>query len=227
MQHAHCLACKVIPESFELIAGPYLKVNEGDTLRFKAVHAYRAQQNCTAVTGACKNPEAAVMWLNQKFTQENILASNYGTEGVSYNMVDGKPQYTDEVAYPTEPGMTLGIYLYKFALGKGPYYRIMDRNWFTHLDSAIDAMYLWDGSTDGGTGDIPDSFLSMTPAEAEEFTAIMADITSFVAECRIKFITGEMSLEKDWDGYVSQIKSMDIEKAIALKQAALDRYLAR
>lgn len=215
------------PESFELIAGPYLKVNEGDTLRFKAVHAYRAQQNCTAVTGACKNPEAAVMWLNQKFTQENILASNYGTEGVSYNMVDGKPQYTDEVAYPTEPGMTLGIYLYKFALGKGPYYRIMDRNWFTHLDSAIDAMYLWDGSTDGGTGDIPDSFLSMTPAEAEEFTAIMADITSYVAECRIKFITGEMSLEKDWDGYVSQIKSMDIEKAIALKQAALDRYLAR
>ena len=142
-------------------------------------------------------------------------------------MVDGKPVYRQEMAYPTEPGMTLGIYLYKFALGKGPYYRSMDSNWFTHLPEAIDAMYLWDGSTDGGTGDIADPFISMPVEEGEEYSAIVNDAQTYANEARVKFITGEWDIEEKWDEYVSTIEGMDIETAIEIKQGAVDRHNAR
>ena len=214
-------------EGYKMIAAQYPTLEAGQSVRFKAKHNYRAQQNCTAVTTSCKNPEAAVRFLNAKFTKENIIKSNYGEEGVSYTLVDGKPTYTDAVAYPTEPGMTLGILLYKYALGKGPYYRIMDRNWFTHLPNAIDAMYVWDGSTDGGTGDIPDPFLSMPPADGEEYSAIVNDVQTYVNEARGKFITGEWDVEAKWDEYCKTIEDMKLSRAIEIKQAAVDRYNAR
>lgn len=214
-------------ENFAMIASEYPTLEKGQDVRFKEVHAYRAQQNCTAVTADCKNPEAAIQFLNAKFTEENIIKSNYGIEGETYTMVDGKPQYTEETAHPTEPGMTLGILLYKYALGKGPYNRIMDRNWFTHLPEAIDAMYLWDGSTDGGTGDIADPFISMPVEEGEDYAAIVNDAQTYANEARAKFITGEWDVEAKWDEYVKTIEGMDIARAIEIKQGAVDRYNAR
>ena len=43
----------------------------------------------------------------------------------------------------------------------------------------------------------------------------------------LKFITGAMDVDKEWDNYVSQIQSMGIEQAAEYQQAALDRYFAR
>ena len=103
----------------------------------------------------------------------------------------------------------------------------MDRNWFTHLPEAIDAMYLWDGSTDGGTGDIPDPFLSLTVEEGEEYSAIVNDVQTYADEARMKFITGEWDVDADWDEYVRTIEGMDIERAIEIKQSAVERYNAR
>ena len=39
-----------------------------------------------------------------------------------------------------------------------------------------------------------------------------------------KFITGAMSLDKDWDNYVDTVNQMGLTEAIAITQAALDRY---
>ena len=123
--------------------------------------------------------------------------------------------------------MTLGILLYKYALGKGPYYRILDRNWFTHLPSAIDAMYnVWDPSSDG-TGVLPTPYMTMPAEEGEEFAALMADIKTYVAECKHKFVTGEMTVDGDWDAFQAQLESMGIARATEIWQASYDRYLAR
>ena len=42
-----------------------------------------------------------------------------------------------------------------------------------------------------------------------------------------EFIIGEKSLDTDWDAYVQTVKDMGIEKAIACKQAAYERYLQK
>ena len=40
-------------------------------------------------------------------------------------------------------------------------------------------------------------------------------------------ITGVLDVETNWDSYISTIQSMGIEDAIAITQAAYDRYLQR
>ena len=51
-----------------------------------------------------------------------------------------------------------------------------------------------------------------------------ADIQTYVQESSLKFMTGEMSLEKDYDGFIETIKDMGIDNCIAAWQSAVDRY---
>ena len=208
------------------IGGPYaiLDGDEDGKIDFQ-LDTYRAQQNCTAVTADCKNPEVAVAWLGAKFTPEFIILANYGVEGTTFEYVDGKPTYTD-FAIHNPDGRSLGNLLYEYGLGKGPYNRIMDRNWFTYPPEAIEAQYIWEESSTG-TGEIPEVFMTMTPEDSAEFASITGDIKTYVSENTPKFITGELSVDDDWDAFVSTILSMNIERAIELKQASYDNYLAR
>ena len=69
--------------------------------------------------------------------------------------------------------------------------------------------------------------ISMTSDEGTNYSAIMGDITTYVQECTVKFITGAMDVDKEWDNYVSQIQSMGIEQATEYQQAALDKMCIR
>ena len=71
------------------------------------------------------------------------------------------------------------------------------------------------------------SGLTHTSAESQELAGITTDITTYVNECTAKFITGVMNPDTDWDTYVSTIESMNIARAVEIKQAALDRFNAR
>ena len=66
----------------------------------------------------------------------------------------------------------------------------------------------------------------MTSEEGTESASIYTDIETYVQECNVKFIMGQMSLD-DYDSYRDTIKSMGIDRVIQLKQAALDRYNSR
>ena len=52
---------------------------------------------CWAISADAENPEEILKFFDFLSTYEGQLLCNYGVEGVSYNMVDGKPVLTDEV----------------------------------------------------------------------------------------------------------------------------------
>lgn len=74
------------------------------------------------------------------------------------------------------------------------------------------------------SGYISDS-ITMTEAEQEEFSDIMGDITTFATEYTVNYIMG--NTDQSFDDFRAQLKSMNVERAIALKQAAVDRYNER
>lgn len=53
----------------------------------------------------------------------------------------------------------------------------------------------------------------------------MSDINTYVSENTLKFVIGDRSLT-EWDDFVSTLKAMGIEDAVAIYQGALDRHLA-
>ena len=54
-----------------------------------------------AISANCKNPEAAIRFMDWFYSEEGNRATNYGIEDESYTMVDGKPVFTDEVLSQT------------------------------------------------------------------------------------------------------------------------------
>lgn len=63
----------------------------------KKVTPGKEARGCWAISAEAENPEEIFKFFDWLSTPEGQLLAQYGVEGVSYNMVDGKPVLTDEV----------------------------------------------------------------------------------------------------------------------------------
>ena len=75
------------------IAGQQSKVTNG-----------KAGYGCWAISAEAEKPEEIFKLFDYLCTEEGQLLCEYGVEGVSYNMVDGKPVLTDEVQQHVDAG---------------------------------------------------------------------------------------------------------------------------
>lgn len=180
----------------------------------------------TTVSADTKYPELCMKWINYLATEEGSLLMNYGIEGkgLAYG-ADGNPTFSELVTnnpdglsvsqaqcvYAMAPSTLPGSYDWKRELGTVP------EKDLTSYDvwGAVDANYIMP------TG------LTHTGEESKELASITTDITTFMNESSAQFITGVKNIETDWDAYVETIKSMKIDRALQIKQDALDRFNAR
>lgn len=82
------------------------------------------------------------------------------------------------------------------------------------------------GEFEGNVENVMLPLVSATKEESEQLAKIMAEVRSFSDEMYTRFILGEEPIE-NYDQFVSQLKMMNIEKAIQLQQAAVERYNKR
>ena len=66
----------------------------------------------------------------------------------------------------------------------------------------------------------------LTAEEKDDYSALMGEVSTYVDEMYNKFITGQEPLSK-FDDFVAEVKRLGIEDAIAIRQAAYERYLKR
>lgn len=62
----------------------------------KMVTSGKGARGCLAISDEAENPEEIFRFFDWLSTYEGQLLGQYGIEGLSYNLVDGKPQLTDE-----------------------------------------------------------------------------------------------------------------------------------
>ena len=67
---------------------------------------------------------------------------------------------------------------------------------------------------------------SMTTELDERYTALISDLSTYMAEHVLKFVTGEEDMGQ-YPDFVATLYEMGMQEAIDLKQAAYDRYMAR
>ena len=60
-----------------------------------------------------------------------------------------------------------------------------------------------------------------------ELAQIMNNIETFTYEMETKFITGAEDIDANCDSYIEQLHNFGIDRAIKIKQAAYDRYMAK
>lgn len=197
--------------------------NEGDTFAVDQ-SSYRVNNIGGTISATCKNPEAAARVLDYNFSEEGNMLANYGKEGVTYEMVNGKPEFTDFVLHnPDGLSIEKALSIYAGCNNK-PF--LVQKDYMLGgyaYDVQKKSLEVW-ATPDATIKAMPPQ--TMTEEEVAEYNSIMTDIQTYVDEYKLKFILGTESLD-NFPQFVENIKNMGIERAIEIRQAEYDRYLER
>ena len=223
----HGLGVEVNPD-FEFTACPTPALSKGEEPRYQSA---TPQINTSTVghviTTNCENVEAAARLLDYYFTEEGYMLNNYGIEGTSYTMVDGKPVYTDLVLRNPD-GLAVNEakapYMMNFEGGRGIQALEALKGYYSATPGAADALEIWASK---GKIDHSICWINQTIEEAELISIYHADIEKYMTTCSTQFILGTMDIETQWEEYITSLEKLKLARVIELKQAAMDRYLAK
>lgn len=222
---------KGINQDFEIMPVGYPLKDENSELHIRQTNPY-VRNKPGVITTACENVEAAVKFFNYGYTDEGYLLYNYGVEGQAYELSDepagfdkdffpenlrGKaPKFTD-LMLKNPDGLTFWQAVKIYKKHQWPYLR--NPLSIELSDIVKESMDTWGASNDDWV--MPK--IVLTDEENREYSAIMSEVETYQKEMMYKFIMGVESINS-FDNYVATLKQLGIERAVEIKQSALDRY---
>jgi putative aldouronate transport system substrate-binding protein len=209
----------------QLVGAPYPVLKKGDTPKFGQKDFVASSGGFFAISPQSKNAELAVKYLDFGYSKEGALFYNFGKEGVGYNLDSaGYPKYSDLIINnPDKHPMVTALMLYTRApMSPSIQDKRYGEQYFAMAEqrSAIDA---WK-KTDKDKYSLPPS--TPNTEESSEFAKIMNEINTLVDETTAKIIMGNEPVEY-FDKYLEKLKSLKIDRAIEIQQAAMERYNKR
>lgn len=210
---------------YEIVAAPYPSLNKGEKVKY-VQKDWKFNAFTTAITASCKNPELATMFLDYGYSEKGDMLYNFGIEGVSYKMVSGYPTYTDTVM-KNQNSLSIAEAMAQYQrspYANGPFVQRKEYiEQYYILPQQKDALKLL-AQADPYPNQYPPA--SATTEESQELATIEGDINTYVSEMTLKFILGTEPLS-NFDSFISKLKTMKVDRAIELRQAAVDRYNKR
>lgn len=195
----------------------YPRQTEDETVHF-AVRSYEVEgESRDYLTTSCPEEKYEILckWRDYWYSDEGTMLFNYGIEGKSYNMVDGEPVYTDLL-----DNNDYAIYSWQYKLFCHGY----RYNPYAKPQSQIDASWAsisqW---YENNEMDYQMPNVSVPMEFASEFSTINTEIETYRDQMVLKFIMGVEPLD-NFDRFVEELKALNVERAIELKQQALDLY---
>ena len=209
---------------YTLVATPTPTTEKGATPEYGYVEN-QFPDVAAAITSSCKNVELAAKFLDYGYSEAGHNLFNFGIEGVSYEMKDGKAEYTDVVTNNPD-GWPLAQSLAKYirANYNGPF--IQDLNYleqYLQLPTVKECPRVW-AVPDARKHTVPN--ITPTQDESKELATITNELGTYVAEMSLKFIFGTESFD-NWDNYIETLNGMKLDRALEIENAALERYNAR
>jgi hypothetical protein len=212
--------------SVELVSARPISPDASRYSKFaKMSTVYSNSGTSAAITTSCKNVAEVAKMLDYNFSEEGHLLANFGIEGVTFNMENGYPKYTDVITNNEKLPISQALAIYTRASVSGPF--IQDPRYleqYYNIPELSEAINLW-AQTDYGKYIMPT--VSANSEEASELAKIINNVKTYSDEMESKFITGALDVDKEYDNYVAQLKAFGIERAIEIKQACYDRYMAK
>lgn len=210
---------------YDLVAAKFPVLKKGDRMTIGNTSTGMDRNTQVAISTKCKNVEAAARFLDYGYSPEGHNYYNFGTEGKSWTMVNGVPTYSAEVMKNPDK-LTIAQAMSKYARGNmsGPFAQnVQYILQYYELPQQKEALKVW-SDHDKASSLLP--LVTPTDTESADTSKIMNDVQTYVQEMQYKFIMGQVPLS-DFDKYIDQLKKMNIEKAVAMKQASLDRFYKR
>lgn len=198
----------------------------GKNAKFSKMNAiYDASGVSAAISTNCRNVAAAAYLLDWMYSEQGNLACNFGIEGKTYTLVDGKPVYTDFVLNNPD-GMAVSEVLAAYTRASTSGVCVQDPAYIEQYYAQPNQKEALQQcmKTDMGKHLFPPC--SVASKYADRYSEIMSNVDTLQDEMEAQFISGAIDIDKEWDGYQKQLHAFGIDEAIAMMQEAYDNYLA-
>lgn len=194
------------------------------------------------LTDKCKNPEAALRWIDYFFTYEGSLSAQFGAdEGKDWVMnpkgkvgLDGKPALYEVLnGYSGEPqnhdwqDLNVAYRPAVFRMGQATEENIdvgspdgLEKLLFEATKNKMEP-YAQSGDIDV----LPR--LKLTDEETTKIQTIGVEVENYIKENKVAFITGTKNFDSDWENYVKGFDNIGLPTLLEVYQAAYDRQVAK
>ncbi len=212
--------------NFAISGLPVPAGEEGATTHFSTVTSKVDTRGGNFISTNCSDPELAMAWCNYWYTEEGCLLANYGIEGKSWERdADGNPQFTDLVVNNPDMAFDIAISVYCEFNGGG-YYILNAKTDSNYTEVQLEARKNW--LTNSDTACNYPGYASLNADESSVYSTYIGDITTYVEEMSLKYITGgEPLTEESFATYKQTMDDFGMQECIEVYQAAYDRYLQR
>lgn len=208
---------------FALEGVPYPTLQTGERPAFGQMDNVYPGPGSAAITTQVTNMDAALVVLDYPYSEAGHMLFNFGKEGEQYDMINGYPKWRDEIVKPEKLPLAQSIAQHVRSNFAGPFVQdIRYLEQYYALPEQQAAYRTW------SEADHSHIMPPVTPTqdESRQFARIMAEITPRVKEVFAKVMTNAEPLSA-WEAFVGELEQLGIRDAIAIQQAALDRYNAR
>ena len=210
---------------FKIESCPIPRLTENSKMHF-GVNLNMRSGDETSIVSTSKNIPAAMKFLNYGFSDEGSMLFNFGIEGKTYNMVNGRAVYTDYIL--NHPQFTTENANYILRIHFAPKRLLSDLYCNPTVVKSPESVAFRERWSDDPNedGDYVLPPISLTPEENTRRAEIMTNVNTYTNEMILKFIIGTEPLS-NFDRYIAQLNQYGMQEAIRITQAAYDRYMAK
>jgi putative aldouronate transport system substrate-binding protein len=175
------------------------------------------------ITTQCKDLDLILSLYNYMFSEEGSMIASYGVENETFTYEGEKPVLTDLILEDQNIGANQAVELYLTTISS-----LIDatRTASSVTDYQIDCYDVWTSNMDDAY-ELDTSVLALTTEEASAINKVVGDIVTYMEESNVKFITGALNTDSDYDAFVATLQEMGVQDIVDAYQAAYDRYLQR
>ncbi|MDF2923654.1 MAG: hypothetical protein K0R57_2568 [Paenibacillaceae bacterium] len=170
------------------------------------------------ISASNKHPEETIKYMDFWFSEQGRTLINYGVEGDTYDLVDGKPAFKKELL---DTGNVLGQLLKKGAQQEIGFHQNFDyeKQW-----TSKDVLGYIDEYSSKYIRKVAVPELSYTSTEQERLKELEGQIDTYRVEVGQKWLLGAEAVEANYDNFVKQLKNLGIDEVLKIKNEAYIRY---
>lgn len=209
----------VIPDfDFSVILPPEYR---GNTKTFNARPTYMGGWG---ISYKAKDPETIIKYFDFWYSEEGRRLWNFGVEGDTYVMENGKPQFTDKVLKNPEGKNALAVIRETGAQYRLGMFQDADNEKQWADATTVEAMNMY---MEGGAIQEPMPILKYTKAEMKELLKIESQLRNVTEEMAQIWLLGVSDVEKDWDNYIERLNTIGLERSKEIQKTAYDRFMSK
>ena len=170
-----------------------------------------------AITEKCKNPEVAMAWIDQFYSEEGGELAWLGMKDKTYKVNDdGTWEWV-----LGEYGEDIGSLRANATLqGAAQHPSIQPSLWYTGMTDPDEKLLNDERARIVEVGAAPFPKLSIADSDSSTLATVKADVDVYINQYIAQVATGELELENSWEDYLSTLKKMGVDEMIQIYQNA-------